>query len=80
MSRLTWGVDGYGVKHYLCSHCEEVFGPINPEEIKHTCQKEKEAANAKDLAASLPRQGRPSPSAYRLRQRNGCGPIARRRA
>jgi hypothetical protein len=54
VSWLTWGVDGYGAKHYLCRHCEEVFGPIAPEEIKHTCQKKTEAENAKGRGASLP--------------------------
>lgn len=37
--RLTWGVDGFGVKHYLCADCQKVFGPINPDLIKHECKK-----------------------------------------
>lgn len=34
--KLAWGVDGCGVKHYLCDFCEIVFGSHDkPEEIKH---------------------------------------------
>ena len=31
MSRITWGVNGYGVKYYLCSHCELEYGTVKPE-------------------------------------------------
>jgi hypothetical protein len=37
MSRISWGVDGYGVKHYLCAHCELVFGVVDIDQIKHEC-------------------------------------------
>lgn len=36
---LTWGVDGYGKRHYLCAKCEEVFGAVDPDTIKHECRK-----------------------------------------
>ena len=36
MSRITWGADGHGVKHYLCSYCELEFGP-DPDLIHHEC-------------------------------------------
>jgi len=34
---IGWGVDGFGVKHYLCKHCELVFGDVAPDEIEHEC-------------------------------------------
>ena len=34
---LTWGMDGYQNKHYLCRHCGEVFGAVDPETINHIC-------------------------------------------
>lgn len=34
---IGWGVDGFGVKHYLCKHCELVFGDVDSDEIKHEC-------------------------------------------
>ena len=37
MSRITWGVDGYGQKHYLCDYCELFFGDVDPNTIKHNC-------------------------------------------
>lgn len=38
----AWGVDGFGIKHYLCDFCEVVFGPHDrPEEIKHECTGER---------------------------------------
>lgn len=37
MSRITWGVDGYGQKHYLCEYCELFFGDVDPDTIDHDC-------------------------------------------
>jgi len=37
MSLITWGVDGYGVRHYCCRHCELYFGPVDPDQITHDC-------------------------------------------
>lgn len=37
MSRITWGVDGYGQRHYLCDYCELLFGCVDPDTIKHNC-------------------------------------------
>ena len=38
----SWGVNGLGVKHYLCDCCEIVFGAHDrPEEIKHECTGER---------------------------------------
>lgn len=34
---ITWGIDGFGVKHYLCSDCHAVFGPIDIDQISHDC-------------------------------------------
>ena len=40
---LTWGVDGYGVRHYLCALCGERFGddtdgPKFENDIAHVCE------------------------------------------
>ena len=35
---LSWGVDGYGARHYLCTMCGEVFGKVDPEKISHKCK------------------------------------------
>ena len=37
MSRIIWGVDGYGLKSCLCEHCEVVFGIVDRETISHDC-------------------------------------------
>lgn len=37
MSRITWGVDGYGIKHYLCDYCYLVFGNVDKDSIEHEC-------------------------------------------
>jgi hypothetical protein len=37
MSRISWGIDGYGRRHYDCAYCGLYFGMINPELIKHEC-------------------------------------------
>lgn len=48
MSGLSWGVDGNGVKHYLCDHCELVFGPVDPETIVHECDVEESRYHNRD--------------------------------
>lgn len=37
---LTWGVDGFGRRLYLCKYCGEIFGYglIFEDEIKHNCK------------------------------------------
>lgn len=52
MSRITHGVDGLGIKHYLCDHCELVFGDVDPTKIKHDCDKSKPKGHNRDKAAS----------------------------
>jgi len=37
LTKITWGVDGYGNRHYLCDYCELVFGMVDPAQIKHKC-------------------------------------------
>jgi len=34
---ISFGVDGFGVKHYLCDYCELVFGDVDPDMIDHEC-------------------------------------------
>jgi len=48
ISRLSWGVDGYGEKHYFCNYCELVFGPVAPDEIKHKCDTSKPRYHNRD--------------------------------
>ena len=48
---IGWGVDAYGNKHYLCNYCELVFGKVNPEEIRHECDKSKPRYHNRDKAA-----------------------------
>ena len=38
---IGWGVDGFGVRHYLCDYCEIVFGDVDPDEIAHKCDTSK---------------------------------------
>lgn len=45
---ITWGVDGYGAKHYLCDYCELVFGPVDPDEIEHKCDITKPKGHNRD--------------------------------
>jgi len=38
---LTWGVNGFGDKLYLCRHCGHVFGYYKllfEDEVKHNCK------------------------------------------
>ena len=39
--KITWGVDGYGEKHYLCEGCNFVFGNVDVDSIKHKCKKKR---------------------------------------
>jgi len=42
---ITWGVDGYGVKWYLCRQCLKEFGSSNKidyYDIDHKCKKDGE--------------------------------------
>ncbi|MCP4338506.1 MAG: hypothetical protein GY799_06360 [Desulfobulbaceae bacterium] len=48
MSRISWGVDGFGTKSYFCNYCELVFGEIDPVEIKHDCDKSKPRYHNRD--------------------------------
>ena len=48
MSYLTWGVDASGKRHYLCKHCELVFGIVEPSKIFHECDKTKPKYHNKD--------------------------------
>lgn len=41
MSRLTWAVNGYGTKYYLCEYCYLEFGDVDPDTIKHECDTQK---------------------------------------
>lgn len=41
MPKISWGMDGYGVKHYVCSYCWLEFGSVDPNEIEHTCDESK---------------------------------------
>ena len=41
MPKISWGVDGYGVRHYVCNHCWLEFGPVDPDEIEHICDESK---------------------------------------
>jgi len=36
---LTWGVDGYGQRHYLCAVCGEMFGIVDEDDIEHDCER-----------------------------------------
>ena len=51
MSRIVWGVDGYGTKHYLCDYCGLVFGDVDPELIKHECDTSKPRYHNRDKLA-----------------------------
>ena len=48
MSRIAWGVDGKGVKHYFCHYCELVFGDVDKEKIKHKCDTSKPKYHNRD--------------------------------
>ena len=37
----TWGVDGFGYRHYVCRHCEMYFGKVDIDKIHHDCNKSK---------------------------------------
>lgn len=41
MSHVGWGLDGFGVRHYICDYCEMYFGDVDPGKIKHDCDKTK---------------------------------------
>ena len=45
---ITWGVDGHGVKHYLCDYCELVFGPVDPDTIWHECDRSQPKGHNRD--------------------------------
>jgi hypothetical protein len=49
MSRVAWGVDGFGRRHYLCDYCELVFGDVDLESIIHTCDKTKPRYHNRDI-------------------------------
>lgn len=53
MAWWSWGVDGFGTKHYLCKHCELVFGTVNPHEIIHACDTSKPKHHNKDKESSM---------------------------
>ena len=38
---LTWGVNGYGQKYYLCPYFEIEYGYVDPFLINHNCNYEK---------------------------------------
>jgi len=48
MSRITYGVDGHGVKSYFCNYCELVFGPVDRDQIKHECDRSKPQYHSRD--------------------------------
>jgi hypothetical protein len=48
MSRISWGVDGYGEKSYFCHYCELVFGKIDSETINHKCDTSKPQYHNRD--------------------------------
>ena len=42
---ITWGVDGFGVKWFLCNSCREEFGSskeIDYFDIDHKCKNNKD--------------------------------------
>jgi len=41
MSRISWGVNGYGERAYICEYCELFFWMVDPNKIKHTCDTSK---------------------------------------
>lgn len=45
-NKITWGVDGFGRRSYLCSHCELEFG-AEPDET-HICDESKRSYSARD--------------------------------
>lgn len=49
MSRISWGVDGHGVKSYFCNYCELVFGEVDPDSIKHNCDTSKPRYHNRDI-------------------------------
>lgn len=51
MGALSWGVDGFGRRHYVCNYCELVFGVIDPSEVDHECDKSKPRYHNKDKHA-----------------------------
>ncbi|WP_230460064.1 hypothetical protein, partial [Sansalvadorimonas verongulae] len=52
MSGITWGVNGRGERHFLCAHCEIVFGPVDPETINHKCDTTKPKYRNRDKLAT----------------------------
>ena len=48
MSLISWGVDGFGNKHYFCRYCEIVFGSIDKEKIRHECDTNKPKYHNRD--------------------------------
>lgn len=41
MTKVTWGIDGFGIRYYICEHCELSFGNIDINDIEHDCDKSK---------------------------------------
>jgi len=45
---ITWGVNGYGTKYYLCNYCFLEFGDVDPYEIEHKCNIDKPRYHNRD--------------------------------
>ena len=43
VSKISWGVDGHGRRHYICDYCELYFGVVDRYKINHKCDKSKPA-------------------------------------
>ena len=51
MSRIAWGVDGYGQRSYFCEYCELVFGPVDRDTIDHDCDISRPKCHNRDVFA-----------------------------
>lgn len=49
MSRITWGVDGYGQRNYFCEYCELVFGAVDRDTIDHNCDTSRPKYHNRDV-------------------------------
>jgi hypothetical protein len=52
MTRIGWGVDGYGRKWPVCDDCGATFGQMDPLDVVHECPSENLKSSSPDSTDS----------------------------
>jgi hypothetical protein len=56
---LSWGLNGYGERHYICNHCELYFGVMTFDElgeIVHDCDESEPRYKNRGVIYTKPEQ------------------------